>query len=231
MSYALLLLALIDVWLLVWAARHVAAQPRNLALVTQATALVLLWFDCFTVAAGGWIGAGPLLETMSRVRFVWFYFTMPLLFIGSIALLAQAGFRWAQPRWLVIVATVAAVVFIAIEVPRAWTADYHTACFGETLRYIGKVPVGQACMAGEDGLGEAAFTPVIPLVFLAVMLTGLLLWIRRGWAWLGVSALAFLGATLIPTSIVGPFLTYPLDTLMTAAFVLAALHFPPAARA
>lgn len=227
MAYALLVLTLIDVAALAWAANHVRRQPKNIALVTQATALLLLWFDCFTVAAGAWIGAGETLELMSRVRFTWFYLTMPLLFIGSIALLAQANFAWAKPRWLLMVAVVLAVLFIVVEVPRAVTADYYTACFGDTLRYIGKVPVGQACAPGEEGLGQAAFTPVIPLVFAAVTLTGLALWIWRSWPWLAVSALAFMASSAIPAAIVGPFLAYPLDTLMTCAFVLAALRFPP----
>jgi len=227
-AYALLVLTLIDVALLAWAANHARRQPKNIALVTQATALLLLWFDCFTVAAGAWIGAGETLEQMSRVRFAWFYLTMPLLFIGCIALLAQADFAWAKPRWLLGVAAILAVAFIAVEVPRAVTADYQTACFADTLRYVGKVPVGQACAPGEEGLGQAAFTPVIPLVFASVTLTGLLIWIRRGWPWLAASALAFMAAA-IPASVVGPFLTYPLDTLMTGAFVLAALRFPPQA--
>lgn len=231
MAYALLGLAVLDVALLIWAARHALQQPRNLALAMQAVALLLLWFDCFTVAAGAWIGAGETLEAMSRIRFVWFYLTMPLLFIGSIALLAQADFAWAKPRWLLGVAVVAALAFIAVEVPRAWSADYYTACFGDTLRYIGKVPEGQACQPGEEGLGQAAFTPVIPLVFLAVTLTGVILWVRRCWPWLAIAAIAFMAATAIPSSLVGPFLTYPLDTLMTAAFVLAALRFPPKLKA
>jgi hypothetical protein len=102
------------------------------------------------------------------------------------------------------------------------------ACFGDTLRYIGKVPVGQACAPGEEGLGASAFTPVIPLVFLSVTITGVVLWIWRRWPWLALAAIAFMAATAIPADVVGPFLTYPLDTLMTAAFVVAALHFPPA---
>ena len=230
MSYALLALAVLDVALLIWAVRRFIFRPDNVALGIQATMLLLLWFDCFTVAAGAWIGAGEALEVMSRIRFVWFYLTMPLLFIGCIALLAQADFAWAKPRWLLFFAVFAAGVFVGIEVPRAWTAEYHTACFGDTLRYIGKVPVGQACAPGQEGLGGSSFTPVIPLVFLSVTLTGVILWVRRGWPWLAVSAIAFMAAAAIPSSMVGPFLTYPLDTLMTGAFVVAALRFPPGIR-
>ena len=111
--------------------------------------------------------------------------------------------------------------------PRAWVAEYHTACFADTLRYIGKVPVGQACTVGEEGLGQGAFSPAIPLIFLAVTALGLLLWVRRGWPWLAVSAILFMASTAIPTALVGPFLTYPLDTLMTAAFVVTAVKFKP----
>jgi hypothetical protein len=48
-----------------------------------------------------------------------------------------------------------------------------------------------------------------------------------GAPWLAVSAIMFMGSTAIPASIVGLFLTYPLDTLMTAAFVVTAMKFSP----
>lgn len=227
MSWALLALAAVDVGLLIWAGRHYVRQPGNLALGIQTILLLLLWFDVGTVAVGGWLGAGPLLEGMSRVRYAWFYLTMPLLLIGAVALARQAGFAWAARRWPLIAAIALAIVFIALDVPRALTADYQTACFADTLRYVSKVPAGQACAPGEEGLGRGAFSPAIPLVFLAVAAIGVALWWRRRWPWLGAAALAFLASSLIPPRLIGPFLTYPLDTLMTAAFAAAALRFPP----
>ncbi|MDX2223457.1 MAG: hypothetical protein SFV21_11950, partial [Rhodospirillaceae bacterium] len=163
MSWALLALAVVDLALLIWAARHFARRPDNLALGLQTILLLLLWFDAGTVAVGGWLGAGPLLESLNRVRYGWFYLTMPLLLIGAVALARQAGFAWAVRRWPMIVAIALAVVFIALEVPRALTADYQTACFADTLRYVNRVPAGQACAPGDEGLGTGAFSPAIPL--------------------------------------------------------------------
>ncbi len=223
----LLLLTVVDIALLVWAWRAWTSDRTNTALLTQAVLLLLLWFDVLTVALGRWIGPGDTLELMSRIRFTWFYLTMPLLLIGAVALARQADFKWAQHKALMIIAIIIAVVFIALEVPRALTADYYTACFADTLRYVNKVPLGQACNVGEEGLGGGSFSPAIPLIFLTVSMMGILLWVRRGWPWLAVSALLFLAGTMVPSSIVGPFLTYPLDTLMTGAFVWAAARFSP----
>jgi hypothetical protein len=95
------------------------------------------------------------------------------------------------------------------------------------VRHVFRVAEGQACTPGTEGMGAASFSPAIPIIFLSVTLMGVLLWVRRGWPWLAVSAIVFMGSTAIPTSIVGPFLTYPLDTLMTAAFVVTAMKFSP----
>ncbi len=226
-SILLLILTFVDIALLVWAWRAYMHDRANIALLTQAILLLLLWFDVLTVAIGNWMGAGPTLEIMSRIRFTWFYLTMPLLLIGVVALARQARFVWAQRKWWLIAACVLAVVFVALEVPRAITADYHTACFADTLRYVNKVPVGQACVPGEEGLGGGSFSPAIPLIFLCVSMMGILLWVARGWPWLGLSAFLFMASTAVPPSIVGPFLTYPLDTLMTAAFVWTTVRFRP----
>lgn len=226
-SYLLVILTAIDVALLVWAWRVWLRDRANLALLTQAVLLLLLWFDVLTVATGRWIGPGATLEMMSRIRFTWFYLTMPLLLIGVIALARQANFAWAKSKVVLGLAFVAAIIFIALEVPRAWMADYYTACFADTLRYVGKVPVGQACAGSVEAQGQGAFSPAIPIIFLSVTGIGVLLWVRRGWPWLAISALLFMASTAIPASRVGPFLTYPLDTLMTAAFVWAAITFKP----
>ena len=227
MSYGLLALAFVDFALLVWAVRECLRAPNNTAMILQTVLLALLWFDAGTVAIGGALGAGPLLETMSRIRYTWFYLTMPLLLVGAPVLARQAGFALMQSRWPAVVLAIVGLVFALRDAPMAWTADYHTACFGETVRYVFKVPVGQACIAGEEGIGGGGFTPSIPLVFLAVTSIGLALMIRRRWPWLGLAALLFMATTAIPPQIAGPYLTYPADTLMTAAFLFAARRFPP----
>ena len=229
MAIALLLLAAVDFGLLIWAVRASTRDPRNTPLVLQTVLLGLLWFDAATVATGGWIGAGPVLENMSRIRYTWFYLTMPLLLPASATLLRQSGFAFARGRWLLAVSVGLAVVFVLRDAPMAWTATYRTACFDDTVRYVFKVPIGQACAEGQEGLGGGGFSPAIPLIFLAVGLTGLFLWLRHGWPWLGLAVLGFIGITAMPASFAGPYLTYPADTLMTAAFVFAALRFPPKA--
>jgi hypothetical protein len=224
----LLILAVIDAALLIWSIKTWLGQRPNNALLLQVILLLLLWFDAMTVGLGSWLGDGPVLLMMSQIRYTWFYLTMPLLLIAVSALARQANFAWAKPKWVIGLICIVAVFFIVREVPTALNAEYHTACFADTLRHVFRVPVGQACVAGQEGLGAVAFSPAIPIIFLSVTLMGVLLWVRRGWPWLGVSAILFMASTAIPTSIVGPFLTYPLDTLMTAAFVFTAVRFRPA---
>lgn len=226
-SIALLGLVIIDMALLAYAVRMWLQQRNNSALLMQTILLLLLWFDVLTVAIGGWTGDTELLRAMSRIRYVWFYLTMPLLLIAVGALARQANFAWAQPKWVMGLFCLIAVVLIVRDVPPALTVDYQTACFADTLRHVYRVPIGQACPGGEELVGSASSAIPIFIVFPAVTLMGILLWVRRGWPWLGVSALAFMGGSMIPSKFVGPFLTYPLDTLMTAAFVFAALRFPP----
>ncbi len=224
-SIALLGMVIIDIVLLGYAARMWLQQRPNNALLLQTVLLLLLWFDVLTVAVGGWIGDTPLLQTMSRIRYVWFYLTMPLLLIAVGALARQANFAWAKPKWVIGLICIVATGFIVTDVPRMLNAEFQVACYGDTLRHVARVTVGQACPGGVEGAGGWFTSFSIPIVFLSVTLVGVLLWVRRGWPWLGVSALAFMGATAIPTAITTPFLTYPLDTLMTAAFVFAAIKF------
>ncbi|MDX2145587.1 MAG: hypothetical protein SFV19_19700 [Rhodospirillaceae bacterium] len=226
-SYALLALAAVDAALLVFALRAWLKDRRNTALMLQTTLLLLLWFDVLTVAVGGWLGDGPTLQLMSRIRYTWFYLTMPLLLIAVGALARQADFAWAKPKWVMGLMCLVATAFIVTDVPRMLTAEFQVACYADTVRHVGRVAAGEACPGGVEGAGGWFTSYSIPVVFLSVTAMGVLLWIRRGWPWLGVSALAFMGGTAIPTAIITPFLTYPLDTLMTAAFLFAALKFPP----
>jgi hypothetical protein len=227
-SYALGGLALINIGLLIWAIRACLRDRHNLALILQTVLLCLLWLDVGTVALGQWLGDGELLRSLSRLRYTWFFLTMPLLLIASAALADQAGFAIARFPFLMPVLVLIAAIFIVRDVPMAWGANYHTACFADTLRHVFKVPLGQACVAGEEGLGGGGFSPAIPLVFAAVTAIGLALMLRRRWPWLGLAALLFMATTVMPTDIFGPFLTYPADTLMTAAFLFSARRFSPA---
>jgi hypothetical protein len=228
-SLTLLALAALDAALLVYAARAWLKDRRNTALMLQTVLLLLLWFDVMTVAVGGWLGDGPALQLMSRIRYTWFYLTMPLLLIAAGALARQADFAWAKPKWVMGLICLVATVFIVTDVPRMLAAEFQVACYADTVRHVARVAPGEACAGGVEGAGGWFRSFSIPVVFLSVTLMGVLLWIRRGWPWLGVSTLAFMGGTAIPTAIITPFLTYPLDTLMTAAFVFAAIKFPPQA--
>lgn len=226
-STLLLGLAVADLALLLYAARAWLRDQRNTALMLQTVLLLLLWFDVLTVALGGWLGDGPALRLMSRIRYTWFYLTMPLLLIAAGALARQAGFAWAKRRWVMGLICLTAAAFIMTDVPRVLTAEFQVACYADTVRHVARVAPGEACRGGAEGAGGWFTSFSIPVVFLSVTLTGLLLWVRRRWPWLGLAALAFMASTAVPSTLVGPFLTYPLDTLMTAAFVAAALRFAP----
>ena len=226
-SVLLLALAVIDAALLVWSARACLKDRKNSALLLQVILLLLLWFDVMTVAIGGWLGDGALLQLMSRIRYTWFYLTMPLLLIAVGALARQADFAWAKPKWVIGLICVIASAFIVSDVPRMLTAEFQVACYADTLRHVGRVAIGEACRGGVEGAGGWFTSFSIPIVFLSVTLMGVLLWVRRGWPWLAISALLFMASTAIPAALIGPFLTYPLDTLMTAAFVFTALKFKP----
>lgn len=225
MSYAILALALAELCLLVWMVRRWLGERDNVALLLLLFIVFPVMLDATTVASGRWIGFGPTLETMNRLRFAWFVLSMPLMWAIGAAILANAGFTWAQHRALVPTLVVAAVAVGGYEAIQAWQNEFHPACIFDIQRYVFQVPAGQECMGSQAGDGTFGLPLVVPIGTLAVVLTGILLWWKRQWPWLALMCVVLIGVLGVPQSDSTTFLSYPVDGLLTATLVFAAVRF------
>jgi hypothetical protein len=225
MSYAILVLALAELGLLIWATRCWIKAPSNIGLLLVLFIILPVCLDASTVALGGRIGFGPVLETMNRMRFTWFVFSMPLMFAICASILATADFKWAQHRWLVPALIAVAVVLGGYEAVQAWQQDFHPACMFDIKRYVFQVQAGQECNGSQAGDGTFGLPLVIPLATLGVVLTGIVLWWKRRWPWLALVCIAQVGVLAIPKSDYSVFFSYPFDGLLTATMAITAVRF------
>ena len=81
-------------------------------------ALAIAEFGLLIWATRKWLGFGEPLETLNRVRYAWFVFCMPLMWVICAATLANAGFGWAQHRWVVPVLLVVTALILLFT--RRW---------------------------------------------------------------------------------------------------------------
>ena len=228
MSYLMLLLALALLALFVWAFSNWQKQRGNIALLLITIMLSLQWVDSLIFGLGRWIGEGDLLELLSRLRTAWFFVTSPLLLLLSFFVLRNAEFAWLRSNILLAGLVAISVAYMVIDGAAVLVADFYPVCAADTLRYVMKVPPDQICPGDEAVAVDGYFSPMLIASTAAVLLTGIILWIWRGWPWLGAASILFFGGfVLMPTDVVGPFLQFPLDGLMTAAIVLTTIQFSP----
>ncbi len=225
MSYAILLLALAEITLLAWAIKTWAADRSNIALLLTLFIILPVCLDSATVATGHWIGFGPLLENLNRIRYAWFVFSMPLMWAICAASLANADFNWAKAEWLVPLLIIAAVLVGGYEAAQAWERPFHEACVFDIKRYVLQVPPGQECMGSQTGDGTFGLPLVVPLATLAVALTSLILLLKRKWPWLALACFGIIVVVNVPQSDLSTFFSYPVDGLLTATLAFTAVHF------
>ena len=224
----MLLIAFLELLLFVWAFRCWLKTRENFALLIVTIMLSLQWVDALIFGAGHWIGQGDFLEGLNRLRTTWFFLTSPFLLLASILMLKNARFAWLQSNILLGAVFAVSLVYMVMDGYAVWVADYYPACAADTLRYVMKVAPEQVCPGDELVAVTGYFSPMLIASTAAIVLAGLALWMWRGWPWLGIASLLFIaGFVLMPTDIVGPFLSFPLDGLMAATIVLTTIKFPP----
>lgn len=225
MSYAILMLAMAELALLIWAARRWVTEPANLALLLLLFILVPVVIDATTVGLGRWIGFGPTLELLNRIRFAWFVLSMPLLWAICVAILGNAGFGWARQRWLVVALIALAAVVGGYHAAQAWQNEFHPACVFDIQRYVFQVPAGQECMGSRAGDGTFGLPIVVPLGSLAIVITAVVLWWKRRWPWLALACVPLFVVIGLPQSDITTLLSYPSDGLVTGTLVITAARF------
>ena len=101
--------------------------------------------------------------------------------------------------------------------------DFYPACYGETLRYVTQVPIGQACAPGLEGLGTRVSPAAAILLTLILLASGIAIWIKHKWPWLALGCFIMLLAAQ-PTPI-GPILSNAGEPIFTFVVTLAAIKF------
>ncbi len=191
LSMVFLAMAAAEFWLLIWVLKRFAAT-RAPALAMAAVPLALQWADAGIIGAGRWIGEGDTLLWLNQLRFFWHAFTLPALIIGLGSILRAAQAPLLTKPWVMGAFCLAAVVAWFVQWPWWPQADFVTACYGDTLRYVNHVAGAQICRS-DQSLGVAGGFPVVGLVVILLeLIVGLWLWRRRGWIWLTLGSLLVL---------------------------------------
>ncbi len=169
----------------VWLSSLLARTGSMAAAFTLIVTLGLV-YDNGVIAAGNLIGAGNLLEALNWPRYVIHAFATPLLAMVSFDLARRFGLRWAsQSGWKI----------------AFWAFTVLLIAYGVVFELLPLSLVAE----NSDGIisygpaGGASFP--LPAVATMVPLTviGLILWVKRGFAWLAVgSLLALVGFGVAP---------------------------------
>ena len=183
-----LTIAVVDFALLVWAIGQYRTYRGN-GLFYAMLPLTLLWYDNFTVGMGRFLGESELLYAMNYVRFVAHYIGLPMTFIALGAMARQAGFAWAQPKFVMAGFCVLAVFFMVEDMWAFFNnLPLKASCAADTLRYSTKVLEAYRC--GPDGFtGGTTVPPVAPILMTVMMIIfGIALWVKLGWKWLALGS-------------------------------------------
>lgn len=200
-------------------------KHRTWALALISTTLIFLWFDNFAIAAGRFIGEGPLLYGFTYVRYGWHWATLPLWIIAAGSIARAAGFAWAQPKWVMGAFCLLATGFIVWEVPLLLSVKFYPACFADTLRYVTQVSALDACNPADIGKGFQN-PPAAPITTIVILIAlGIALWVRHGWKWLTLGAGAMFCLAAVPQSLVGPLASNIGEPINAFALIATAVRF------
>ena len=207
---------------LVYVANAYLKQPNNiLLLILFPTSL--LWFDSFVIAMGQFVGEGNLLLGATYIRYSAHWLMLPLLFIASGMILRGANFKFASNKYIMGLFYFLTVFFIIEDFRHIFIVEFYPACYGDTLRYVTKVPIGQACTPGMEGMGIGVSPAAAILLTFILLVSGIAIWIKYKWPWLAVGCLIMFFAAQ-PTAI-GPILSNAGEPIFTFVVTLAAIKF------
>jgi hypothetical protein len=223
-SAAYVIIALVDLGVLFWAARHWLRYRSN-GLLFATLPLLLLWYDNAVVAIGSTLGEGALLMNLNTVRFLAHYISLPMTFIAIGAMAREAGFRMAQRKAVMGAFCLLAVYFIAHDLWLFSQSSLYPSCFADTLRYTTHIAEYTACGPDAD-IGAGKSIPPIPAITLTVMLIifGIFLWRRTGWKWLTLGSIAAMAFFAVPYAGTGGIFGNIGEPIITAVIIATAVN-------
>lgn len=224
LSYAFLAVAVIDFALLLWALKLYKQYPST-ALWLATVPLYLLWYDNLTIGLGSTIGEGDLLIGMNTVRFLGHYICLPFTIIAIGSMARQAGFSWAQPKWVIGAFCVLATYFMGHDLWLFYNSTFYPSCFADVLRYTTHISEATAC--GPDAvIGSGQPIPPVPAITLSNMMMafGAYLWWKVGYKWLFLGSVGALVFFAVPYSSTGGIFSNIGEPIISAVILLAAVH-------
>ena len=223
-SIGYLLIAVVDFGVLLWALRLNKQYPST-ALWLATMPLILLWFDNLTIGLGSTLGEGALLKGLNTVRFLGHYILLPFTFIAIGSMARQAGFAWAQPKWVMGAFCLLATYFMVHDLWLFYHATFYPSCFAETVRYTTHITDYTAC-SPDDVPGTGQRIPPVPAITLSnmLMLFGIYLWWKIGYKWLFLGAFFATGFFAVPFSSTGGIVGNVGEPIITAVVLLACVH-------
>ena len=223
-SAGYLLIAAVDIAVLIWAAR-LCLRYRTNGLIFASFPLLLVWFDNLVIGVGSTLGEGELLSNMNAVRFIAHFVSLPMGFIAIGAMAREAGFGWAQPKWVMGAFCLATSFFIAYDLISFSSASLYPACFADTLRYTTQVSEHTACTpAAKIGAGSLISPAPAIILTVTVIVFGVYLWVRIGWQWLALLATGSMAFFAVPMGPTGGIVANLGEPLFIGAIVATAAH-------
>jgi hypothetical protein len=223
-SVGYLLIAVIDFAVLVWAFRLYKLYPST-ALWLASVPLGLMWFDNLTIGLGSTLGEGQLLLGMNTVRFLAHYIFLPFTIIAVGSMARQAGFKWAQPTWVIAGFCVLATYFMVYDLWLFYNSTFYPSCFADTLRYTTHISAWTVCTP-DDVVGTGQKIPPVPAITLSnmLMLLGIFLWWKFGYKWLFLGALFATGFFAVPFSLTGGIVGNVGEPIISVVILMAAVY-------
>ncbi|MDO8964028.1 MAG: hypothetical protein Q7W30_05970 [Coriobacteriia bacterium] len=184
------------------------ARRRSLGAFTVALPIALLVWDNAIVALGATIGDGPLLVALSWPRFVGHALLTPIWILTAFEYARRAGAVRLGARWTRIAEW---ALYIAMAVLG----------FVRSVVLLEFKPVIQGDLFYYTNGGGFPGPPIPALVMVVVLIVaGVSVLRRTGWAWMLAGGVVMFVAAAIPTSVVGFFPSNAGEVALSLALVL-----------
>ncbi|MEM8638569.1 MAG: hypothetical protein AAGG51_07145 [Cyanobacteria bacterium P01_G01_bin.54] len=204
-SLAHLFLATFEWLTIAWAVRLWKKSENRLAIAVLPILLIALSYDNFVIGSGIFIGAGPTLETLNKLRYLLHYLVIPFFLVVGVEIARGAGARWAN-KFVRVLSWIGAIALAGFDIYNNYLGlQLEPKYFAGILHYV---PVN----------------PSLPIVTIAMnvfmLLIGIGVWVRMSWSILFVGTLlAFIGNTP-PLMALGPLSGSVSEFILAISFLL-----------
>lgn len=198
--------------LLAWGVTLVMRRGRVIASDLALLVILGLVYDNAVIGFGVTLGEGPLLETLNAARYWLHGILTPLLILVAWHVLVRAGVRWARSGWALATAAVLTVACGAYEM------------------VVGAVPMRLEPEVAYGALDYANVNapdgpPLMVLVVAAALLVaGILVWVRMRWPWLAVATAVLVVGSAVPLPVPSAAATNAFELILLIG-VLATIAF------